>query len=41
VQAGGWRAGAAIACAMPALSVLVALLGRDTLAGPEAEPATA
>lgn len=42
VQAGGWRAGAALACAMPALSVLLALRGRDVLAGPQpAEAVTA
>ncbi len=32
VQAGGWRAGAVLACALPALSVLVGLTGREALA---------
>lgn len=40
VQAGGWRAGAVLACAMPALSVLIALLGRDVLASRPSEAAT-
>jgi len=41
VQSGGWRAGAALACAMPALSVLIALAGRQVLAEAQPEAATA
>jgi predicted MFS family arabinose efflux permease len=39
VQSGGWRAGALLACAMPALSAIIALLGREELAKPRAEVA--
>jgi MFS family permease len=31
VEAGGWRAGAVVACALPAVGAAVALLGRDAL----------